>query len=611
MIRRVAATLAVVLVVLGGGYLAYRQLLPPPVQTTQAPLYATATVARGDISVGVDTTGPLNPAEGSGLMVPFTPGQNPGAAPSYVLQEMLVHEGDPVRAGQVVARLAAPALEQQLQQDSQTVQQARLDLAQLLGVTPEQVDGIDPARGITVTAPIDGRVTGLSATLGSQVKQGQLLAQVVDDSHFVLVARVAPGELAGVRKGETAYLRFDEFDGLVPAQVTDVNPNPIPTPLSELNNCSPAAQSDSGGQASGPSQFVYWVTLEGVNPGLLRPGMQAQVGFAPGNPPRSPNPDSGQPASLNWLRYCQQIKSYGQSEALTSPADASVTRIFVQDGQPVHRGDPILTLAGSTFQSTVEAKLQTLRDAEQKLAQDQAQASLLEVRSPMDGIVVGMPPLQPGATLQPGQYLGQVLNTAHMQLFAQVSDVDIVKVKQGASVQVTVDALPGRVLHGTVTNVAMMGKDQSGVTQFQVLIQVDGVPELRPGMQARAHIDAGSAKDALLVPVEAIFEEDGQSKVEVLEKNGTTRTVVVKLGLVNDRYAQVLSGLKPGDRVITGSSADLLPSQHLTSPSLLPGSPGSSTPGGQGAPGGSGGGAPGGGSPGGAGGSAPGSGSGG
>ncbi|MBX5464646.1 MAG: efflux RND transporter periplasmic adaptor subunit [Clostridia bacterium] len=607
MIRRVAATLAVMVIVLGGGYLAYRRLLPPPVEPSQAPLYATATVRRGAISVGVETTGPLNPAEGSGLMVPVASGQNPGAAPSYVLQEMLVHEGDPVRAGQVVARLAAPALQQQLQQDSQAVQQARLDLAQLLGVTPDQVDGIDPARGITLTAPIDGRVTGLSLTLGSQVKQGQLLAQVVDDSHFVLVARLAPGELPGVRKGETAYLRFDEFDGLVPAQVTGINPNPIPTPLSELNDCGTGAPSGSGSQASGPSQFVYWVTLEGVNPGLLRPGMQAQVGFARGNRAGSSGPATGEPSSISWLRYCQQIESYGQSEALTSPADASVTRLFVQDMQPVRRGDPLLTLSGSTFQSSVEAKLESLHDAEQKLAQDQAQASLLEVRSPMDGIVVGVPPLQPGALLQPGQYLGQVLNTARMQLFAQVSDVDVVKVKQGAPVQVTVDALPGRVLHGTVTNVAMMGKDQSGVTQFQVVIQVDGVPELRPGMQARAHIDAGSARDALLVPVEAIFEEDGQSKVEVMERNGTARTVVVRLGLVNDRYAQVLSGLKPGDRVITGSSADLLPSQHLTSPSLLPGS---STQGGQGAPGGSGSGGPGG-APGGAGGPTSGSGSGG
>ncbi|MDI3317326.1 MAG: efflux RND transporter periplasmic adaptor subunit [Bacillota bacterium] len=591
MIRRVTATLAVLLVVLGGGYLAYRRLLPPPARTPQAPLYATATVRRGEISVGVDTTGPLNPSEGSGLQVPFPPGQGVGPGPgsaSYVLQEVLVREGDPVRAGQVVARLAAPSLDQQLQQDRQAVQQARSDLAQLAGVTPEQVDRIDPARGITVTAPVDGRVTGLGVGVGSEVKQGQLLAQVVDESRFVVVARLAPGELAGVRKGETAYLRFDEFDGLVPARVTQINPNLIPMPLSELNGCSPeAAPVAGGGQATGPSQFVYWVTLEGENPGLLRPGMQAQVGFDRSNPRRPASSGSEEPSSLSWLRYCQQIKSYGQSEPLTSPAAASVTQLFVQDMQPVHRGDPILTLAGSEFQAAVEEKLQALRDAERKLAQDEAQASQLEVRAPMDGVVVGMPPLQPGALLQPGQYLGQVLNTSRMQVFAQVSDVDVVKVRQGSPVQVTVDALPGRVLRGTVTNVSMMGKDQSGITQFQVVIQVAGVPELRPGMQARAHIDAGSAKDALLVPVEAIFEEGGQSKVEVLQENGTTRTVVVRLGLVSDRYAQVLSGLREGDRVITGSSADLLPSQHLTSPGLLPGAPGSSGPGGSGGQGGS------------------------
>ena len=58
-------------------------------------------------------------------------------------------------------------------------------------------------------------------------------------------------------------------------------------------------------------------------------------------------------------------------------------------------------------------------------------------------------------------------------------------------------------------------------------------------MQARAFIDAGSATDVLLIPLEAIFEEDGTHKVEVLNPDGTTKAVSVKLGLMNDREAEV------------------------------------------------------------------------
>jgi len=77
------------------------------------------------------------------------------------------------------------------------------------------------------------------------------------------------------------------------------------------------------------------------------------------------------------------------------------------------------------------------------------------------------------------------------------------------------------------------------------------------------------------VPLEAIFEEDGQSKVEILQPDGTTRVVPVQLGLMNDRVAEVKSGLEEGQLVITGSTADLLPSQRIQSQdALLPGTPG-------------------------------------
>ena len=108
-------------------------------------------------------------------------------------------------------------------------------------------------------------------------------------------------------------------------------------------------------------------------------------------------------------------------------------------------------------------------------------------------------------------------------------------------------------------------------TRFYVEIKVSGSDNLRPGMQARGFINAGSAKDVLLVPIEAVFEDDGKSKVEVLEEDGTIRLVPVKLGLMDSMYAEVKEGLKEGEQVITGSTADLLPSRSIRSnESILP-----------------------------------------
>lgn len=156
-------------------------------------------------------------------------------------------------------------------------------------------------------------------------------------------------------------------------------------------------------------------------------------------------------------------------------------------------------------------------------------------------------------------------------LWTQIDDIDIVNVRQDAPVKVTVDALPGETFEGKVMHVSPMGEKVNGITRFSVNIEIKGGPHLRPGMQANAYIDAGSAKDVLLVPIEAVFEEDGKPMVEILQPDGTVRMVVIKLGLMNNRYAEVTSGVKEGDLVITGSSADLLPSQHIKSnDSLLP-----------------------------------------
>ena len=188
----------------------------------------------------------------------------------------------------------------------------------------------------------------------------------------------------------------------------------------------------------------------------------------------------------------------------------------------------------------------------------------------MEGVIANWD-TQLGAQISPGEWMGYVFNTGDMGMWVEVDDVDVLMIKQGSPVKVTVEALPSEVFEGEVMHVATMGKDMKGITQFAVDIRVKGGPNLRPGMQAQAYIDAGSAENVLLVPLEAIFEEDGVQKVEILNPDGSTKAVTVKLGLMNDREAEVKSGLSEGELVITGSSADLLPSQHIgTKESIIP-----------------------------------------
>ncbi len=584
--QRVLALIVIVAVVFGGGFYAYRRLVPSA-DENKGPVYATEPVVKGDITVGVDANGTLDPSEGGGIMAPggYGPsGPIPGPS-SYVVQEVLCKEGEHVTPGQVLVRLSASQLLADIKAKRQKYESDLQTLARMLGVTPDKLDTIDPARGITLRAPIDGRVTGFAVREGQSLKQGEIVARVVNDSRFRMLAKLVPLEIGQVSAGAHVVLRFDQFEGFTEGEVVDVNPDPVPEDIATLNDL--LGPSSGGSQQQG-FQFVYYVTVEGPNAGLVRPGMLAQVGVRKLTYQTNPAGQQIPVETVSFFRYRGKVESYTKEEQVLSGADAIATKVWVHEMQRVREGDALVTLAGDDAQETVLVMLEQVRQEERELRDLEAQIEGLDIKATMGGIVANIQ-AKPGTTVQPGQWFGSIFNTANMRMWVQVDDIDVLLVKTGAPVRVTVDAVPGKVFNGTVEYVGMMGKDESGVTQFQVTINVEGGPELRPGMQANAHIEGGSAQSVLLVPLEAIFEEDGQAKVEVLLPKGVTKVVPVELGLMNDRVAEVKGGLAEGDLVITGSTADLLPSQTIQGENILPGGNGGGTGSGSGSGSGSGG----------------------
>lgn len=553
MVQRVIALVVIVAIVIGGGYYAYKALFPEPEEAMTGPVYATQPVRRGDISVSVDVQGQLWPSQSGAIHLPWRPDDSI----QYVFDKYHVEEGDAVKAGDVVVTLLAPTLQQQLQQQQQKLEQSRKQLADLLGTTPDNLGFVDPSQGVILRAPIGGRVTGLTAKNGTQVRNGETVARIVDDGKFRIVATVLTGEIDSIKVGAKAFVRLPEFAGLTNATVVDVNPNRAPVPQNQL--C-------GGDQSSTAPVFVHWVTIEGTNHGLITPGMQGTVGIG-----TSPQADGM--TDTMWLRYCQTIEGYGEESPIVSPVDASVTRVYVQDMAIVKAGDPIIAMAGGDIRSKIAELQNQVHQDEQELIKLQQSVGQLEVKAPVDGVVVNLQQMSPGQSVQAGTWFGEVFNPGMMQMHTQVTDIEVVRVQQGAQVMITVDAVPGEVFEGTVRQVSMSGgRPDQGTNLYQVWIELVGGPSLRPGMQANGHIDAGSATDALLVPIEAVFQDRGLPAVEVLNEDGTTTTVPIEVGLMSAREVEVLSGLEEGQLVITGSSIDLLPSQHIRGGGgLLPG----------------------------------------
>ena len=536
MAQRIIIILLILVIVLGGGMYAYQELIPPVDQETSGPVYSTKDVVLGNISVGVETIGGLDPSQQGGLRVPGNRGGEMGVT-QYTILEYLVKDGDPVKAGQLVARLDTSVIDSSMETKQEELDSKSEQLADLCQIPVDQVNNIIPSRGITITAPIDGNVTDLDAKEGAELDLGHVIGRVVESSKYKMELKLFIAEFLKVKAGQKVVLSFPYFDGSSDGIITYINPNAVPFKTAD-------------GFADA---YAHNALISSDNLGLIQRDMEASVGI---------EDDKG---SITYFSNKAKVTGFLEDEKIVNTIKAVVTNVHVDNMERVKKGDPIVTMSGSDIQEMVQEKLDEIRELRTELQEMMAQRSQMEVKAPMDGIVAGLY-RQVGESVGPGEWFGSLYTVSDMRMWSMVDDIDIVNIRQNAPVKVTVDAVPGKTFKGDVTYVSTMAEQMDGKTsKFRIEIKVEGDVELKPGMQAKAYIDAGSAENVLLVPIESVFEENGKMMVEVLNPDGTTRVAIVTLGLMNDRLAEVKEGLKEGDKVITGSTADLLPSQHIKS----------------------------------------------
>jgi len=174
--------------------------------------------------------------------------------------------------------------------------------------------------------------------------------------------------------------------------------------------------------------------------------------------------------------------------------------------------------------------------------------------APSDGSVVSVD-LKKSYVLSAQDYSSKtavkLVDTNTIRFKGTIDEIDIVKVKSGQPVSITIDAVPDRTFNGKVKFISPYGTAVGKVIKFAVLVEMDPVDiQLRGGLRATAEIMASSVKNALLVPVSYIISTPGGSMVMLADNTtGKTAPKRVTLGLQNFQYAEVTSGLSEGDKV--------------------------------------------------------------
>lgn len=234
-----------------------------------------------------------------------------------------------------------------------------------------------------------------------------------------------------------------------------------------------------------------------------------------------------------------------------------------------------------------------------RAALDAAQDNLSKCRflAPFDGVVSALNVEQGenvimGTMNNVGTQILTVSDLSRMLVRADVDETDIVDLKIGQKVRISVDAVPDTTFAGTVTEIGNTAKRSltstvEGQTDFEVKVVFDdNVPQVRPGMTADVNIDTGTHEKTLAVPIQTVVvrtqreldragkkpgerprrskgaavsaEEDtaGKRDAEItgvfVVRDGVAAFVPVRTGLASETMIEIFGDVKEGDNVVSG-----------------------------------------------------------
>ena len=479
--------------VLGGWFI----LRPDRAQDANVDVsYVQTTPEKRDLSNSLSGTGTLNPA-------------NTYNVKSLVAGKVLtstIEEGDIVEEGTVLYTVDSSDATTKAEQASITLQQAQRSY-------DKTVDRQ------YVRAEVAGVVATLKVAKGDEVTSGQEVAVIRDSSKMVLQLEFPAAEAATFSVGQSAEVTLDGTFETLTGTVTAV----------------------TGTDAlSTGNLLTRTVTITVRNAGGLTTAQAAT-------------------ATINGVS-CIAAKcfEYQAERTLTTLAAGTVTAINVQEGGAVNKDDIVLQISGEDLTEAIQSAAETLRSAELNMDNLQEAMNNYTVTSPISGTIIEKN-AKAGDALTAGADLCTIYDLSYLVMVINVDELQVSDVSVGQSVQVTADAVPDKTYTGTVTRVSMKGSSNGGTTTYPVTVRIDETEGLRPGMNANAEIVIAEAGNALAVPNAAIVRggyvlvtKDSPSAAnadpDMTAPEGYVY-VPVKIGVSDDDYTQIISGVTGNDTV--------------------------------------------------------------
>jgi membrane fusion protein, multidrug efflux system len=295
---------------------------------------------------------------------------------------------------------------------------------------------------------------------------------------------------------------------------------------------------------------------------------------------------------------------------VNSQLGGALTRVAVEEGSSVAAGALLaqvdsreleaqlasvnanLALARRTFErsqelmergfiTAVEFERDQAAYAAARATQEQlsTRVGFASVRAPIAGVILDKR-IEAGDIVSPQQRLFTIGDVSTLVVRIPVSEMDVAGLRAGDPVDISIDALEGRVIPGRIRRVFPSADSVTRLVPVEVALTGTAARSIRPGFLARAVFRLDPRTGVLMVPGAAVLE-DGSGAVVYRVANGKAARTRVERGSSYQGRIEIVSGLSPGDTIVVAGNTMLRDGSNvrIVDAPVLGDSPAAATPG--------------------------------
>lgn len=340
------------------------------------------------------------------------------------------------------------------------------------------------------------------------------------------------------------YYKQEENSSVANVSTVLARKGDIEVTVTALGNLQPRDYVDVGAQVSGQLEKLHVNIGDNVEAGELLAEIDPQVLLSRVEASRAQL--QAQKAQLAELQAELELarQQYQRQENLLN--DDATSKDAYQ----------ISLAAVKTKQAQIEALKAQIEETESSLKGDEATLGYTKIYAPISGTVVQLLARQ-GQTLNANLSAPVILRIADlstMTVWTQVSEADVPKLKVGMDAYFSILGKPGQRWSGKLRQILPTPEIINNVVLYTALFDVANPDrELMTQMTAQVFFVIASAQDVITVPMSAlrpIDDKAGRYDVTVVDNRNQQETREVKVGISNRVSAEIISGLKEGEKII-------------------------------------------------------------